>query len=291
VIDCLFADNGALGTGEGQFGNGGGIYVDGAYNSDIAQQGDLVLCGTTFSHDLAQQHGSGLFSYFYAGSNSRIDSCTFDDNSFDGSPSGGAGTLYHEAVPLTLANTTLSNNRSGGQAAGLFLGSTPGTSADITNCTFAGNSVPTGNGAAIFDGASPITIESCTFSGNEADYGPAIFKGQSASITVKNSLFADNKTQNQYSALACHEPLGDGGGNLQWPQTKPSGSPDAPCVEGITFADPLLGPLADHGGPTKTMALGAGSPAIDAASGCPATDQRGEPRGATCDSGAYEAAP
>jgi hypothetical protein len=291
VIDCLFTGNAALSTGDGQFGNGGGIYIDGVYNSDIATEGDLTLCGTVFDSNLAQTHGSGMFSYFYPGSRSFIDRCELTNNSFDGSPTGGAGTLYHESVPLTLTNTTLSGNRSGGQAAGLFIGSTAGSSADISNCTFANNSVPTGNGAAIFDGASPITVTNCTFAGNEADYGPAIFKGASASITVKNCIFANNTTQNQYSALACHEPLTDGGGNIQWPEIKPSGSPDAPCVDGITFADPLLSPLGDNGGPTPTMALGAGSPAIDIATGCPAADQRGEPRGASCDSGAFEAQP
>ena len=41
--------------------------------------------------------------------------------------------------------------------------------------------------------------------------------------------------------------------------------------------DPLLGPLADNGGPTLTHLPGAGSPAIDAAGAgaCPGTDQRG----------------
>ena len=56
--------------------------------------------------------------------------------------------------------------------------------------------------------------------------------------------------------------------------------------------DPLLGPLADNGGPTETQALLAGSPAIDAgaADGCPQHDQRGvsRPQGAGCDIGAYE---
>jgi hypothetical protein len=56
--------------------------------------------------------------------------------------------------------------------------------------------------------------------------------------------------------------------------------------------NPLLGPLGDNGGPTRTHALGAGSPAIDAAGdACPATDQRGvaRPLGARCDIGSYEA--
>jgi hypothetical protein len=44
--------------------------------------------------------------------------------------------------------------------------------------------------------------------------------------------------------------------------------------------DPRLGPLAFNGGPTRTHALLAGSPAIDHGdnSGAPATDQRGVAR-------------
>jgi hypothetical protein len=61
---------------------------------------------------------------------------------------------------------------------------------------------------------------------------------------------------------------------------------------GDTFADPKLGPLADNGGPTVTMALLPGSPAIDAGntSLAPATDQRGfsRPAGRAADIGAFE---
>jgi hypothetical protein len=48
----------------------------------------------------------------------------------------------------------------------------------------------------------------------------------------------------------------------------------------MTAANPLLASLADNGGPAQTMALGAGSPAIDAADNsiAPPTDQRGSPR-------------
>ena len=63
--------------------------------------------------------------------------------------------------------------------------------------------------------------------------------------------------------------------------------------------DPLLGPLADNGGPTLTHALLPTSPAIDAGScmavdGSPVTtDQRDatRPQGAACDIGAYEVQP
>ncbi len=61
---------------------------------------------------------------------------------------------------------------------------------------------------------------------------------------------------------------------------------------GDSFTDPKLGPLADNGGPTLTMALLPGSPAIDAGntSLAPTTDQRGFPRpaGLAADIGAFE---
>ena len=66
---------------------------------------------------------------------------------------------------------------------------------------------------------------------------------------------------------------------------------DGSCSPAVT-GDPLLLPLADNGGSTHTMALGDGSPAIDAGddAACEATDQRGlsRPQGTHCDIGAYE---
>jgi hypothetical protein len=250
--------------------------------------GDFVMCGTRFEANNAKQHGSAMFSFFYEGSRSYVDRCTFVNNHFDGSPSGGAGGVYHEAVPLALTNSTIAGNRSGLHAAGLFIAS--GSSADITSCTFADNVVPE-VGAALFAGDNPVNIMSSTFAGNQADYAPAIFKGENGGITLTNTVFFNNGTPNQYSALACHESLSDGGGNMQWPAQKASGAEDTPCVAGITFADPRLEPLGDNGGPTPTMALAGGSPAIDFGAGCPATDQRGMPRSGACDAGAFERQP
>jgi hypothetical protein len=65
----------------------------------------------------------------------------------------------------------------------------------------------------------------------------------------------------------------------------------APSQTGdIQFRDPLLKPLAAYGGLTMTMAIPADSPARDAGSGCPPTDQRGvaRPQLNACDLGAFE---
>jgi hypothetical protein len=69
----------------------------------------------------------------------------------------------------------------------------------------------------------------------------------------------------------------------------------APAGTDLITTNPDLGPLQNNGGSLPTMALLAGSPAIDAGSntGCPALDERGvaRPQGTACDIGAYESAP
>ena len=66
-----------------------------------------------------------------------------------------------------------------------------------------------------------------------------------------------------------------------------TGTPTAPV-------DARLGPLGANGGPTETVPLLPGSPALDRtpAGTCPplAVDQRGitRPQGPACDAGAYE---
>ena len=66
-----------------------------------------------------------------------------------------------------------------------------------------------------------------------------------------------------------------------------------PAPGNANNVDPLLAPLSDNGGPTRTHALRPGSVAIDRGRNdlCPVTDQRGvvRPQRGRCDVGAYEA--
>ncbi|MBN1609534.1 MAG: right-handed parallel beta-helix repeat-containing protein [Polyangiaceae bacterium] len=286
VIDSVFKENSATTYGEdGQYGNGGGLYIDRMWLDDPI---DFVLCGALFENNHAKVHGSAFFSYNLEGSGARFDRSTFRGNDMQDSPGGGTGTVYHEGVPLTLVGCTFSDNATGAHAGGIFLGG--GTDAQVENCTFANNETP-GNAGALWAGNGTVDVTNTTFHENSADYGPAIFKGQSGKVTLTNVIFSNNTTANEYSAVACHETFGDGGGNVQWPDVKNNGNADTPCAQGILFADPGLLPLADNGGPTETMALPEESPAIDVGSDCPERDQRGEPRVGDCDSGAFEYPP
>ncbi|MBW2462595.1 MAG: right-handed parallel beta-helix repeat-containing protein [Deltaproteobacteria bacterium] len=286
VVDNVFFNNSATTYAEsGQYGNGGGLYIDRMWLDDPV---DFSICGTVFDGNHAKVHGSAFFSYNLEGTGAVFDRCTFRNNDMAGSPGGGTGTVYHQGVPLLLINSTISRNSTGEHAGGLFLGG--GTDAQITNCTFEGNETP-GNAGALWAGNGRVQVTHSTFAHNRADYGPVIFKGMSGTVRLTNVVMHDNGTDNEFSALACHATFDDGGGNVQWPATKNNGNADNPCAESVLFADPELEALADNGGPTETMALPTGSPVLDLATECSEYDQRGTARTAPCDPGAYEHEP
>jgi CSLREA domain-containing protein len=171
----------------------------------------------------------------------------------------------------------------GGDGGGIWVAG-PGTSA-ILQATIASNLAGAGGagGAATSGqgghGTTPGTAGTAN-SGTPGGPGNAGATGSAAgaSATLRNSIVASN------SIPGCAGTVTGGGHDIAFPDSACPGS-------GV---DPLLEPLADNGGPTETMALGARSPALDAVpstgAGCPPTDQRGvrRPQGLACDIGALE---
>jgi hypothetical protein len=112
--------------------------------------------------------------------------------------------------------------------------------------------------------------------------------GISGPAVLANSIVANNTATVAQAncTTATFTQVLDAGHNLSFPA-------GGGCDFGLS-ADPLLGVLQNNTGPTQTMALGAGSPALDqvpsSGAGCPATDQRGitRPQGSACDIGAFE---
>ena len=169
----------------------------------------------------------------------------------------------------------------------------------LTNDTLTGNSVgaPLGAGSGAggaggaLDTSLTANLVNDTVDGN-AVIGPGAGGNLAASepVKLKNTIVAGGAGEH---GANCSGPVSSAGHNIE--STTPSQCGLSGATGDLVGVNPLLDALAFNGGATETQALLPGSPAIDAgeAVGCPATDQRGEPRpqGQACDIGAYEAAP
>jgi predicted outer membrane repeat protein len=232
-----------------------------------------------------------------------VDNCVFSGNqALDRSPSDFGGAIRTVTGTATISNSTFDSNESDDGCGAVFNG---GDAMTIRNSTFSnnktfGNNISQG-GALCSPGA--LTVESSTFSGNYArGPGGAIRAGNGTltGLTFKdnfspqgsNSIYGGAGLVVRRSILEnCNAQLGSGGDNIAGDASCFAASAELNDRVGL---DPRLGELADNGGPTKTIALRAGSPAVDQvivnAAGCAGTDQRGLPRpgGPRCDVGAVE---
>jgi hypothetical protein len=149
------------------------------------------------------------------------------------------------------------------------------------------SSTISGNGSSYLYYAAcinqPVTINNSTIAFNSM-YGLLI---NAPSAAIESSIIAHNLSRDLSAPATLHI---SGHNNLIM------SAAIVPPADTIT-ADPLLLPLADNGGPTRTHALLPGSPAIDAGSNSTGstTDQRGAPFvrvvGAAPDIGAFESTP
>ncbi|HET8945287.1 MAG TPA: choice-of-anchor Q domain-containing protein, partial [Dehalococcoidia bacterium] len=217
----------------------------------------------------------------------------------DGLRDGGGGAVYAASgVSLNITRVTMTGNGGGGGSGGAILsnyGIVTITDSTIANnwAQFGGgisanrltitNSTVSGNRAMIDTagiGSGNATLTNVTVTGNSTPYNSLGLGGVAGAGTIVNSIIAGN-TGRQCSGLTSL------GHNLYGDNSCGSGPGD------IVSTDPMLGPLADNGGPTQTHALLADSPAIDAGdnNACPSADQRGYGRVGACDIGAYEYAP
>ena len=183
---------------------------------------------------------------------------------------------------MVIEGTTLSDNRQFGAI------SESGAVVGLENSTISGNGDPTdieSGGIHTYGGsfkieASTITDNFFAPGGGLGGVGAAMSGSGGGTITIADSIVAGNHGRNCSPKASF---LSEGGG--VWSE--------ADGCDGLkgtdVIGDPLLGPLADNGGPTKTHALGAGSPAIgNAGPDAPDVDQRGIERDGAPDSGAYE---
>lgn len=245
---------------------GGGMYT---VNTSAPALTDVVFMG----NEAAQ--GGGMYNEITTNSPT-LTNVTFEGNW--GRVSGGGMENYGSSPKLT--NVIFSFNSSSGPGGAMYNRS--GSKPTLSNVTFSGNYAA--NGGAVFDLSSTPTLTNVTFKSNTAGADGGAMSNVSSSPVVHDAVFWGDSTEvfNFSAAPVFVDSVIQGG--------CPPGS--GTCTH-ILNADPKLGPLQNNGGLTKTMALGAGSAAIDAGganSTCASKDQRGvtRPQGGKCDIGAYE---
>jgi predicted outer membrane repeat protein len=270
--------------------DGGGIHSDGnlslsncfvtgntASNTagGIFSTGVLTITSSTISNNNAVAGGSGI---------NNTGTLVITNSIVSGNTGASNGGGISNSGTLTVTNSTISDNSVGTSGGGISSG---GTLA-VTNSTISGNSAGA-NGGGIELTAGSLTLSNSTISNNTATSGSGGGIHRSAgTAALLNNIIAGN--------------TGPSGRDLSGAFTSQGynlvGNASGFSFTGITtgnlvgVTNPALGPLANNGGPTKTHALLAGSPALNAGinAGAPLTDQRGQPRifGLTIDMGAYE---
>jgi len=253
------------------------------YGGGIRNAGKLVINDSTISGNSATDFGGGI--YTVDGTQTTLNNTTISGNTAkEGGGIANKGTL-------TINRSTISANESHSCSRKLCIGFGGGVinfgqgTLTLNNSTLSGNTSVSGGG--IFNYGT-VTINNSTISGNSAAVG-AIVGG---SVILQNSIVA-----NSSGGPNCFGTMTSNGYNLSSDNSCNFNGPGD-----LNNTDPMLGSLASNGGPTQTMALLPGSPAIDAGNpnGCTdgkgnllKTDQRGFPRPdkedtSGCDMGAFE---
>ena len=283
--------NGAI-ENDGTLNLNGSTISNTTESSPVTNTGTLTVTGSTFANNVAPEFGAGGI-YNSAGS-AVVTDTTFTDNSVSTGFTGGGAifTSYSSSAPLTIIGCTFTGN-SAPDGGAIDSGST----LTVTGSTFSANSATVSGGAIMAISNVNTTITDSTFFGNTAGDGGAIYAtgtftisnstitGNSASdeiggggiegnfngtLTLFNTIVAGNTVSNNtasgpdvdgaVAAVSAHNLIGAGDGRLTGisnfdANNNQVGTVAAPLV-------PLLTPLGNFGGPTQTMALGLGSPAI-----------------------------
>ncbi len=328
VADCTIIDNAAISSGGGiRGGQASNLTVTGStISGNFANQGGgissvngnvLSVSGSTVSDNTAT-YGGGLF---HTGSSS----WSVTRSTISGNVALSGGGVYNRDAQFGISYSTISGNTAS-YGGGLlekygYL--------RVLNCTISGNQSPNSNGGGIEVVNATMYVFDSTISGNTSGSGGGVLSYFSTSkidsstitnnfgsvagggvnvfggtLTMSHTIVAGNTSVASSRDIsgpvtATFSIIGDSTGasitNNGGNQIGTAGSP----------INPLLGPLADNLGPTKTHALLPGSPAIDTGSptyiAIPSVDQRGDPfariidgdgvGGAIVDIGAFELQP
>jgi hypothetical protein len=272
------------------------IVVDG-HGHSITQ-----TCTTGTNNGVLAQNGAGAV--------------TVQNVTITGGHAVNGGGVVDFGAGLTVTNSTISGNHATADAAGvLSVGSVT-----VTDSTISNNTTPSFGGGV--DGDGSVTVTNSTISNNTAGgQGGGVNTANNGSVTLVYATEVQNTASTganlatfNITSFGSVVAMAQGGTNClaSGVVTTSNGfnfSDDANATTSCKFNaatdrisstnNPMLGALANNGGPTQTQLPQSGSPLIDAipdpGGGCPAaptitTDQRGvtRPQGPGCDIGAVE---
>ncbi len=260
--------------------NGGGIASSGGSSN-------LVVKNSLVRENEGSGNGTPVGIGIYTSSGlAEITKSTIRDNT---GVSGAA--IYNNGSAVTINSSTFSNN-TGSTGNGAVENS--GGNMNITNSTLSGNTLTASNtGAALFNGEGTLNVFNSTITNNlpQDSEGSAVFASTASTINFQHSIVANQQNGSDCGSVMVGAIVSNGF-NLESAQ-----SCDFTSTGDLQDTDPMLGPLANNGGPTNTHALATMSPALNAGdTDCGVSvDQRGFPRPqpnpGNCDIGAFEHQP
>lgn len=243
----------------------------------------MTVSNSTFH--LASAHGGNGGNAFGTG-------CFGAHNAGDGGAARG-GAIYGDGGSLTVDTDTFASNSA--------VGGNGGNGGQVGGGCGSHGSGGAAYGGAVANNSATVGIKHSTISLNNAQGGDSGVNEGGASkpprlvaegagggirpgfgtVTLENTIVAGNTAANgagDTTGAPVPGPDVDGtvtssGHNLLGNTTEANGFGG---TGDLTGANPMLAPLANNGGPTRTMALTPGSPAVDAGAASGATsDQRG----------------
>jgi hypothetical protein len=275
--------NGAKGGAGEAGGNGGASYGGGAYSAgtgaSLSLQSGTVITGNKAiggnggvngAHSVVKSsRGKSYGGGVYFNQDVDITEVTISKNS-----AGIGGGIADYKGTLTMAACTISQNKANhGGGGGLWIGS---GSASIQNSTIAKNSASGDGGGFSLGNTSGVTIHNSTIAQNTAkDTGGGFDIFSSTGMEIISSIIALNtaKTDADMSSTGSAPNV-----SFSLIQHVTAGTEINDLGHNLAAnTNPLLGPLADNGGPTQTMLPKSNSPVIDQGNNPDSltTDQRG----------------
>lgn len=240
-------------------GSGGGIFVD--ITSNLTLDHCIII-----NNNASTGGGIAVFDGFF-----QMIYCTVSFNT----AATAVGGIALSSAGFYISHSTISNNSTSAlYGGGILTENSPATNS-IINSTIAYNIANT-SGGGLYNNNDTLILTNVTIAYNEAnDIGGGIYN-LAGSIDIGNTIVANNNALTD----------GDTSGNFNSQGNNLIGNPgnaNGFIGSDITNVDPMLGLLGNYGGPTLTIPLSQGSPALGGGNlsllppGEQLTDQRGPP--------------